>query len=360
MEGFIVFIVFFCPPALWVVIDFLKFLVTRRRLFSPLLTKYLAVIIIVLLQLFFVGMFDFGPHNDCCIDNVMFSPEHRLTFYCWVEICSLAFVFSTFRKEMFPPILEVALNCLLLLGILLNIAMASHVGTEIWPFGNLPIGLLFVMAMMENQQKVVEMAENDAFDTEKPLAKFCGKVLRLPVFAKYPVLLVLCLPIILIVTGFLLLFGQKPDSIIRAFTDTYKHGFSQLDHLCDNVNCGGHYLCSVAANGHKSVVKPLRYGIRGGRLIICNRQLLVSNAFEALIQERFPKSHRIIRKNYDKIGDLVHRHYHLFQYKIISDIVYWCMKPLELAFLITLYLCDENPENRISKQYMGLHPAYLE
>jgi hypothetical protein len=115
-------------------------------------------------------------------------------------------------------------------------------------------------------------------------------------------------PVLLSLSLFLMLFGQKPDSFIRAFTDTYKHGFSQLDHLCDNVECGGHFLCSVAANGHKKLVSPKRYGIRGGGKIICNRQLLIANAFEDLIQEKTPKIHHQIRTHYNKVGDQIHRY----------------------------------------------------
>ena len=46
------------------------------------------------------------------------------------------------------------------------------------------------------------------------------------------------------------------------------------------MTCGGHYLCSVAAKGHTQIVKPERFGVRNGGRIICNRQLLISNAFE--------------------------------------------------------------------------------
>ncbi|MBL0081928.1 MAG: hypothetical protein IPP37_05630 [Saprospiraceae bacterium] len=104
----------------------------------------------------------------------------------------------------------------------------------------------------------------------------------------------------------------KPDSLIRAFTDTYHHGFSQLDHLCENVACGGHFLCSVGANGHPKIVKPIRYGERNGRKIICTRQLLISNAFEELVQEKCPLVHKIIRHNYNKVGRLIQvlRHFH--------------------------------------------------
>jgi hypothetical protein len=110
------------------------------------------------------------------------------------------------------------------------------------------------------------------------------------------------------------LFGQKADSLIRAFTDTYHHGFSQWNYKCENVNCGGHYLCSVAANGHAAVVRPTRRGIRNGHDIICNRQLLISDAFEDLMEERLPGLHRITRKQYNKVGNIVHRYYGLYLY----------------------------------------------
>lgn len=150
-----------------------------------------------------------------------------------------------------------------------------------------------------------------------------------------------------------ILFGQKPDSLIRAFTDTYQHGFSQLDHLCENVQCGGHFLCSVGANGHPKIVKPIRYGERNGRKIICTRQLLISNAFEELVQEKCPLVHKMIRHNYNKVGRLIHRYYGIFNNKYISDLVYICMKPLELLFLLILYTFDKKPENRIAKQYLA-------
>lgn len=160
-------------------------------------------------------------------------------------------------------------------------------------------------------------------------------------------------PILTIITSVLLLFGQKPDSIVRAFTDTYHHGLSQLDYLCDNVDCGGHYLCSVAANGHKQIVCPIRYGERNGNKIICNRQLLIANAFEELIAQRLPRMHKVIRRQYNKVGNAIHKHYHLFNNKFISDLIYILMKPLELLFLFALYLFDTKPETRIAMQYLS-------
>ncbi|MFT3701074.1 MAG: hypothetical protein QM802_01825 [Agriterribacter sp.] len=149
--------------------------------------------------------------------------------------------------------------------------------------------------------------------------------------------------------------------MIRAFTDTYKHGFSQLDYMCDNVECGAHFLCSVGANGHRRIVRPIRYGERNGGKIICNRQLLVSNAFEELLAEKFPKLHRVIRRKYNRVGNFIHRYYGIFNIKLVSDIVYILMKPAEWIFLLTLYSFDNKPENKIAKQYLkSIHRKMIE
>jgi hypothetical protein len=164
--------------------------------------------------------------------------------------------------------------------------------------------------------------------------------------------LVISVPVSALLMGLLILLGQQPDALVRAFTDTYKHGLSTLDYECRNVECGGHYLCSVAANGHERIVKPRRYGVRNGARIRCNRQLLVSNAFEQLLEERMPRIHRFIRKRYNRVGRFIHRYYGVFENKIVSDVVYVLMKPLEWCFLIVLYLFDTRPENRIGLQYV--------
>jgi hypothetical protein len=148
------------------------------------------------------------------------------------------------------------------------------------------------------------------------------------------------------------LFGQKPDSFIRAFTDTYKHGFSQLDYECLNVSCGGHFLCSVAAMGTPALVKPTRKGWRHGNPIQCNRQLLIANAFEDWLMEKFPTTHHLLRTQYNRVGKLIHAYYGVFERTWVSNLVYVFMKPLEYFFLICLYLFDRFPERRIAMQYL--------
>jgi len=151
-----------------------------------------------------------------------------------------------------------------------------------------------------------------------------------------------------LITIILALFGQKPDSIIKAFTETSDWTLSQ--HIAPPpVEVDAHYLCTVSLRGHRRLVKPVRYGIRSGNKIVVNRQLMVANAFEELIQEKFPRIHKVIRHGYDKYGYPLSN---LITTKCKADIVYILMKPLEYIFLIILYLMDEKPENRIASQYL--------
>lgn len=144
-----------------------------------------------------------------------------------------------------------------------------------------------------------------------------------------------------------ILIGQGPDGFIKAFTMTADWTFSTQTPP-PPIEYEGHYLCTVAAGGHKKIVKPLRYGNRLGKRIIVNRQLLAANAFEDMIKERFPHFHKIVRGIYDRYGYPVSRH---ITTKCRADLTYIIMKPLEFIFILTLYTFDKNPENRIAVQY---------
>lgn len=156
-------------------------------------------------------------------------------------------------------------------------------------------------------------------------------------------------PLLGIVIGILLLFGQKPDAVIKAFTETSDWTLSQRV-APQNIYYDEHYLCTVAAGGHEKIVKPKRLGVRHGHQVIVNRQLCVANAFEQVLEERTPHFHKAVRHFYDTYGFPVAK---LIHSKYTADFVYFLMKPLEWMFLIILYLTDVNPENRIAIQYTG-------
>lgn len=155
------------------------------------------------------------------------------------------------------------------------------------------------------------------------------------------------IPLLGIIVAVLLLFGQEPDSLIKAWTQTADWNMSQKV-APQNIVRDEHYLCTVAAGGHGAIVKPIRTGKRHGHRVIVNRQLCIANAFEQLLEERAPNFHRFVRASYDKIGYPIAKH---IQSPYIADATYFIMKPLEWIFLFSLYLFDTKPENRIAVQY---------
>jgi hypothetical protein len=339
--------------ALFAVFFFLYYITTGEALRRPvvLVTEIISIIGGPLLYLWAMDRGD----NRCCGDSAVFSPAHRLSVYILIIVCIAAYFYSGYRRSISSPVIEIIINALLLTGTLLNVLIFIHNKDERWlsALGNTPIILLYVMMLAINQQRLISHIKEWEIHPRNALERIALKILLQKPIVKFPLLFLLCLPLLVIITAVLLLIGQKPDSMIRAFTDTYKHGFSQLDHMCENVDCGGHFLCSVAAKGHKEFVKPTRLGIRNERLILCNRQLLVSNAFEDLLQQKMPFLHKPIRHNYNRVGNLIHRYYTVFNHKWVCDVVYVIMKPAEWFFLLVLYTFDKNPENRIAKQYIS-------
>ena len=156
-------------------------------------------------------------------------------------------------------------------------------------------------------------------------------------------------PLLAVIVCILLLFGQQPDSAIRAWTETSDWNLSRQT-APQNLYYDEHYLCTVAAGGHRRVVKPIRMGVRHGHPVIVNRQLCIANAFEQILEERMPKIHRRIRHFYDTYGFPVAR---LIHSPYMADLVYILMKPLEWLFLAVIYAVDRKPENRIAVQYLA-------
>jgi len=69
--------------------------------------------------------------------------------------------------------------------------------------------------------------------------------------------IVFMFPLLGIIIGILLLFGQAPDSVIKAWTETADWTLS-LKEAPQNIEYDEHYLCTVAAGGHRKLVKPVR------------------------------------------------------------------------------------------------------
>lgn len=282
------------------------------------------------------------------------AKEMMLTIAIFILIAIMGYVVLRFVKmNSLSPIILVLSMSALYIGIIIAILWICQVIK--FNIVNLLL-VLFPVNVIVIFMKVIKdviIKWNEEYKDEKRCLKdnkfinTCNEILNNAV--NWPWLaLIFMVPLLGVLIGILILFGQAPDSAIKAFTETADWNLSTKI-PAQNLEYNGHYLCTVAAGGHKEVVKPIRLGRRGGKYIVVNRQLCIANAFEQIIEEKTPRFHYIIRSFYDKYGYPIAKH---INSKNTADVVYFIMKPLEWVFLIVIYLCDSKPENRIAVQYL--------
>ncbi len=201
----------------------------------------------------------------------------------------------------------------------------------------------------EWQKTTMEMSGINENPVLNASANILENVAVWPIFALF-----LMIPLLGIIIMLLMLVGQAPDSVVKAWTETSEWNLSTKISP-QNIYYDEHYLCTVAAGGHRRIVKPIRKGIRHGHEVTVNRQLCIANAFEQILEEKTPHLHRAVRSFYDKYGFPVAR---MINSRWTADVVYIMMKPLEWFFLVVIYMVDVHPENRIAVQYMGQVPEY--
>ncbi len=293
----------------------------------------------------------------------------RVTFIVILLLAFLGYeLLQIIPLRKLPPLVTVLSISAMYLGLLelILFTVQIHKPTELkggylvlFPLCCVLLVVRLLLKKIREWNALVQNAEEEHFGTGKiqqnPVLRLCDRILRKAEL--WPVLaLLLMFPLLGILIAILMLFGQAPDSVIKAFTETSDWNLS-LREAPQNVMYDEHYLCTVAAGGHETVVKPIRLGRRHGHEVIVNRQLCIANAFEQVLEERTPGFHRALRHFYDTYGFSVAR---LIHSKYTADLVYFIMKPLEWIFLCVLYLTDAHPENRIAVQYTGKTAAQVE
>lgn len=294
------------------------------------------------------------------------NSEHMVTFVVILLLYVLGMLFLTLTKgkkrpplatvlcisAMYIGILEAVLFTIHILGMhhaMENGKMHSEFGPDLLYTLLIPVNMILItLRVILSEIRKYEPDENRQSKIERiPALRWCSRMLNNS--RNWPIVaLVMMIPLLGIVIGILTLFGQAPDAAIKAFTETADYTFSTKIPP-QNIYYDEHYLCTVAAGGHKKIVKPIRMGKRHGHDVVVNRQLMIANAFEQILEERTPKMHRVIRNIYDKYGFPIAR---LIKSKIVADIVWVAMKPLEWFFLVVIYLLEVNPEDRIARQYL--------
>ena len=288
--------------------------------------------------------------------------EKNMLSLCFFALSAMVCLYLLDRGRVMPPLAAVICVSGVYGGIILGLFYISQLAVNILNDLNLlvavgylilfPVNIFIISARVIRETVLLYTTyfrENDIESKNRldsflrsSLEKAAGWVL-FPLIGLIPftgVLVCLCI-----------LCGQGPFGIIRAFTNTSDWTYSTMISP-PPVEYEGHYLCTVAVNGHERVVKPLRLGVRHGVVIGVNRQLCAANAFEQLIEDKAPRLHRLVRHIYDKYGYPVSKH---ITTRLRADIVYILMKPLEWLFVAVLYLFDRDPESRIAVQYTGRH-----
>lgn len=271
------------------------------------------------------------------------------TLWIWAGLGLLGYLLLTYIpiRRMSPILLAFSLAaCYLGLGLI--IIMAIQIGWGLL-FG---IGLYLanlVLIYYRILYQTILAWRQEHLDSLLSATRFPGLKRLLATSWGLPSLgLIALLPLLGLLIVFLTLFGQEPDAMIKAWTETSDWTLSTKISP-PSVFHDQHYLCTVGAAGHRRLVRPVRMGVRQGHTITVTRQLLIANAFEDLIAQQMPGTHQAIRHFYDRYGYPIARH---IRKAWQADLVYLLMKPLEWLFLVYLYLFDQKPENRIAVQYL--------
>jgi hypothetical protein len=298
------------------------------------------------------------PVNDECY--IPFGGKHIATLFFYFISFNASILLVWLKGNKLPPLAKVLSLSFFVIGVILNVFVLLQVSNHdtenisiytdssehqllflFTPILSIIISIFLTISIIK---KNIFLSNDKIYSSNflNKLNQYLVQKGNLPFWS-----FIILVPLLLVITVILILFGQDSNSIIKVFTETTNWRFSQQIHppILDHK---GHYLCTVAVTGSPEIVKPIRFGKRNGKTIIVNRQLLIANAFEEMLQNYSPRLHRFIRCNYDKYG------YNLSK-KIntenMSNLTYILMKPLEYIFLFFLYLFCEKPEERINKQY---------
>ncbi|MCG8235398.1 DUF6688 domain-containing protein [Tenacibaculum finnmarkense] len=292
--------------------------------------------------------------------------KHMLTVFVFYILYVISKILIWKKSKILPPLTWGIATVFVVIGIVLNIfiILQTSYSNDMFEFNsaslintstnNNAITFFLFYPLISSISAIYILAKSfnivanhfDEYQYQNSILSYLHKILFK--IKSYPLLILLLIfPVFCVITIILMLFGQDADSMIKVFTDTTTWRFSQQSHP-PALDHKGHYLCTVAARGNPKIVKPIRIGKRHGKPIVINRQLMIANAFEDLIQVNYPKTHHFIRKNYDTYGYNLSK---VINTPFKSDVTYIIMKPLEWFFIIFLYLFCTKPEELIKRQY---------
>ena len=324
---------------------------------------FLELFLLSFMEVIFSAQWNEELSNDSL--HAPINPDFAITFIVLYALFFVGMIILSYTSHQNrPPLVTVLCMAMMYIGVIESVLFTVQImGMNYIDYrGNVKYKfdfmLLFTILIPLNMILILFRTIIIQIKLYEPDANRMSRIDSIPILSKCNKLLcnsknwpiaavVMMIPVLGIVIAILALFGQAPDAAIKAFTETANYTFSTKIPP-QNVFYDEHYLCTVAAGGHERIVKPIRMGKRHGHDVVVNRQLMIANAFEQVLEERTPRFHHIVRAFYDKYGIPIAK---LIKSKTIADIVWFMMKPLEWMFLVVLYLVDVNPEDRIARQY---------
>jgi len=302
---------------------------------------------------------DIDPFVEACYSPISYKNSVILILTHLFALLSLFYLY--FKEFKLPPLLITIFIIFLTIGIISNFQFLNQISIHdtsrihLWNKGHyagLQLSLYPTLLIIISVGLLIKLIRrkatvNTKVQYENKWLNFINKKLvgtkNLPLFS-----ILLVVPFLILILTILVLFGQDFESLTKVYSQTATWKFSQHLHPPTVDDRHGHYLCTVAAYGNPKIVKPIGIGRRNNKLIIINRQLQIANAFEYMVQNVSPETHKLIRHNYDKYGiNLAKR----INNQRTSTLTYVLMKPIEWIFVIFLYSYFVDPENVIKKQY---------
>lgn len=278
-------------------------------------------------------------------------------------VTALSYAASRRRPAKLPAGAELAVHTLLVVGAAMQLALAAQVGDLLWGLMvfplTLPVVAPFVTVAMYLRELVARLRRRGAEAlTTSPAsvdAVYRAATLEVPDTADArvhrPTLAAALATAPAVLGAYAVVMAavhHQRGAALAVFTETCGHALSSIP-IAHSTVSDCHYLCTVAARGTPSLVRPERVGRRNGHPILVNRQLAVANAFEDLLHARWPRFGRLARATYDRVGLPVSRY---ITRTWMADAVFVAMKPFEWAFYATLLLLDrDDPEARIDRMY---------
>ncbi len=340
---------------IWNIVVFLRFLLSDRDTWFSRLLEPIAVLLGIGALFVYTSLMEIQPvewskqlYNDQ--KHFFLSLERLPVLYVLLAAVLLAYLLLRYIPTAKLPPLVVAFGIAgAYIGTTLCILFLIQTKLDPWMF------LLFlnIALILVKTVCIVVRRRNAQLQSGEHSTKFKWLAMILNKGSTLPMLGFLALiPLMGVILVIITLFGQQPSDVIKLWTETADWTLSQRI-APQNIFYDEHYLCTVAAGGHRKVVKPLRTGMRRGHRVLVNRQLCVANAFEEVIQQRTPRFHKLVRTVYDRTGYPIAKH---IRSRYVADAVYMLMKPLEWLFVLFLYATCAHPEDRIAVQYPHSQP----